>query len=36
MRTEMDALVVGNYLFLKQEQPDWQNKERWMERFEMD
>jgi carbamoyltransferase len=36
MRTEMDALVVGNYLFRKQEQPDWQNKERWMERFEMD
>jgi carbamoyltransferase len=36
MRTEMDALVVGNYLFRKQEQPEWQNKERWMERFEMD
>lgn len=36
MRTEMDYLVVGNYLFIKSEQPNWQDKEKWMEIFKLD
>lgn len=36
MRTEMDYLVINNYLLQKTEQPDWQNREKWMERFELD
>ena len=27
MRTEMDALVIENCLFLKNEQPEWEEKE---------
>lgn len=29
MRTEMDYLVVGNYIFSKAEQPKWDNNENW-------
>jgi carbamoyltransferase len=36
MRTEMDYLVINDYLFVKTEQPDWQNRERWMETFKLD
>ncbi|MBN1199543.1 MAG: hypothetical protein JXA23_09345, partial [Bacteroidales bacterium] len=36
MRTEMDFLVTGDYLFVKTEQPDWQNREKWMEKFKLD
>jgi len=36
MRTEMDYLVVRDYLFVKTEQPDWQNREKWMEKFKLD
>jgi carbamoyltransferase len=36
MRTEMDYLVVGNYLLKKTEQPDWENREKWMEKFKLD
>ncbi|WP_266366958.1 carbamoyltransferase family protein [Tellurirhabdus rosea] len=36
MRTEMDYLVVGNYLFAKQEQPAWQEKDNWKEEFVLD
>jgi len=36
MRTEMDFLVVGNYLLKKTEQPDWENREKWMEKFKLD
>jgi carbamoyltransferase len=36
MRTEMDYLVVGNYLFAKQEQPQWQEKDNWKEEFVLD
>jgi carbamoyltransferase len=36
MRTEMDYLVIGDYLFVKTEQPDWQNKEKWQETFMLD
>ena len=36
MRTEMDYLVVGNYVFSKQDQPVWKNKENWKEEFILD
>lgn len=36
MRTEMDYLVTENYLFVKAEQPAWQDKENWKETFEPD
>ena len=36
MRTEMDYLVVNNFLLKKTEQPDWENRERWMEKFKLD
>lgn len=36
MRTEIAYLVVGNYLFVKKEQPDWQEKVNWKEEFTLD
>ena len=36
MRTEMDCLVIGNYLLLKEEQPKWQEREEWQKKFELD
>ncbi len=36
MRTEMDYLAVGNYLFKKEDQPDWEEKENWREEFQLD
>ncbi|MPR35579.1 carbamoyltransferase family protein [Salmonirosea aquatica] len=36
MRTEMDYLVVGNYLFDKRKQPEWQEKDNWQEEFVLD
>jgi carbamoyltransferase len=36
MRTEMDYLVVNNYLLKKEEQPKWQEKDNWQEIFELD
>ena len=36
MRTEMDALVIGNTLLLKNEQPDFSDNERWQDTFELD
>ena len=36
MRTEMDYLVVGNYLFAKQNQPAWLEKDNWKEEFVLD
>ncbi|TNE59171.1 MAG: hypothetical protein EP344_09135, partial [Bacteroidetes bacterium] len=36
MRTEMDYLVVGNYLFEKQSQPEWLEKDGWKEEFVLD
>jgi carbamoyltransferase len=36
MRTEMDCLVVGDYLLLKEEQPKWQEKDNWREKYELD
>ncbi len=36
MRTEMDYLVVGNFLFDKKKQPEWQEKDNWKEEFVLD
>ena len=36
MRTEMDYLVVNDFLLCKTEQPDWENREKWMEKFKLD
>ncbi len=36
MRTEMDYLVVNNFLLSKTMQPDWENREKWKEKFNKD
>lgn len=36
MRTEMDYLVVNDFILDKKEQPDWQNREKWVEKFSLD
>lgn len=36
MSTEMDYLVIGDFVYTKTEQADWENKEKWMVKFKMD
>ncbi len=36
MRTAMDVLVIENYLFLREAQPEWQEKDNWKEEFVLD
>ena len=36
MRTEMDVLVIGNYYFEKENQPEWQKKDNWKQKFVLD
>lgn len=36
MRTEMDYLVINDYIFEKTEQPDWQSEDKWKEEFALD
>ena len=36
MRTEMDYLVVENFLLNKKDQPTWQETDNWQEEFELD
>jgi carbamoyltransferase len=36
MRTEMDLLVIGNFILYKQEQSNFDDKEKWMEMYELD
>ncbi|MFK7950634.1 MAG: carbamoyltransferase [Saprospiraceae bacterium] len=36
MRTEMDYLVINNYLFQKTNQPEWDKKDNWKEEFVLD
>jgi carbamoyltransferase len=36
MRTEMDYLVIGDYLFAKTDQPEWEKTENWKEEFKLD
>jgi carbamoyltransferase len=36
MRTEMDYLVIGNFVFAKSDQPYWHEKDNWKEEFTLD
>jgi carbamoyltransferase len=36
MATEMDYLVIGNYLYAKKEQPNWEDKSPWRKKFKKD
>ena len=36
MRTEMDYLVLGNYVFSKANQPEWKKSDNWKEEFVLD
>ncbi|HQN93298.1 MAG TPA: carbamoyltransferase [Prolixibacteraceae bacterium] len=36
MRTEMDYLVINNFLFVKEQQPAWNEKDNWKEEFKPD
>ncbi|MFM7577598.1 MAG: carbamoyltransferase C-terminal domain-containing protein, partial [Microcystaceae cyanobacterium] len=36
MRTEMDYLVLENFILAKSEQPQWQKDETWKQEFELD
>lgn len=36
MRTEMDYLVINDYLFSKKEQPEWSKTDNWKEDFVLD
>lgn len=36
MRTEMDYLVVENFLLAKTDQPEWEKDDSWKEEFELD
>jgi carbamoyltransferase len=36
MFTEMDYLVINDFVYRKTEQPDWQNKEKWKPQFNPD
>jgi carbamoyltransferase len=36
MRTEMDYLVINNYVFKKEDQPEWTKLDNWKEEFKLD
>lgn len=36
MSTEMDYLVINDYVYCKTEQPDWENRDKWRVKFKMD
>jgi carbamoyltransferase len=36
MRTEMDYLVIGNYLFDKRNQPEWLERDEWRDEYTLD
>ena len=36
MSTEMDYLVINDFVYIKKEQNDWQNREKWRIKFKMD
>lgn len=36
MSTDMDYLVIENFVYCKTEQPDWQDREKWMVKFKLD
>ena len=36
MRTNMDILVINNYVFLREDQPEWHEKQDWKDEFALD
>ena len=36
MSTEMDYLVINNFVYFKENQIDWENREKWRIKFKMD
>jgi carbamoyltransferase len=36
MRTEMDYLVVGDFIFDKKAQPEWQERQEWRSEYKLD
>ena len=36
MRTEMDYLVINNFMFRKEDQPEWNEANKWEEEFVLD
>lgn len=36
MCTNMDLLVIGNYILRKEEQPEWEGREEYLKRFKLD
>jgi carbamoyltransferase len=36
MRTEMDYLIVNNFVLKKTDQPDWENRNKWLVKFKLD
>ena len=36
MRTEMDYLVIENFIFSKKEQPEWKEEKKWKEEYTLD
>jgi carbamoyltransferase len=36
MRTEMDTLMLENFVLRKQDQPEWKETEKWQDEFELD
>lgn len=36
MRTEMDVLVIEDFILYKEEQPTWKEKEDWRKELELD
>ena len=36
MSTEMDYLVLENFLLAKSEQPEWTRNDHWKDEFELD
>ncbi|MBL4710596.1 MAG: hypothetical protein JKY48_19385, partial [Flavobacteriales bacterium] len=36
MNTDMDILVMNNFIFIKEIQPDWENKSKWNQQFKKD
>jgi len=36
MATEMDMLVINDFVYLKTDQPDWEDKSKWQTNFKLD
>ncbi|MCP4050638.1 MAG: carbamoyltransferase [bacterium] len=36
MRTEMDVLVLGDYILKKEDQPEWKKEDAWQKEFKLD